>query len=242
MMSFVDPGPLIGHLKSGRVKALAHSGVAALSAHSRRADDGRGRLARHRDGQLHGLHGAARPAGADREPARGRVRRDGEGQGVRREDHASRPGAGRQLRRKSSPIASRARSRCGKTSRPAPRSSWSRRAPIRSREGRWRKGWGRVLIHAVFVGRVSDASSASRNPPDTRHNAAGCAAQRARLTRPTKSTVPGPSQPGIGITGAGKFTIPHNYLLPIYPRPPPRTYLRPRLAAHEGHRLELGAS
>jgi tripartite-type tricarboxylate transporter receptor subunit TctC len=26
MMSFVDPGPLIGHLKGGRVKALAHSG------------------------------------------------------------------------------------------------------------------------------------------------------------------------------------------------------------------------
>ncbi len=28
MMSFVDPGPLIGHLKGGRVKALAHSGSA----------------------------------------------------------------------------------------------------------------------------------------------------------------------------------------------------------------------
>ena len=26
MMSFVDPGPLLGHLKSGRIKALAHSG------------------------------------------------------------------------------------------------------------------------------------------------------------------------------------------------------------------------
>lgn len=26
MMSFVDPGPLLGHLKGGRVKALAHSG------------------------------------------------------------------------------------------------------------------------------------------------------------------------------------------------------------------------
>ena len=26
MMSFVDPGPLVGHLKGGRVKALAHSG------------------------------------------------------------------------------------------------------------------------------------------------------------------------------------------------------------------------
>ncbi len=28
MMSFVDPGPLLGHLKGGRVKALAHSGSA----------------------------------------------------------------------------------------------------------------------------------------------------------------------------------------------------------------------
>ena len=31
MMSFVDPGPLIGHLKGGRVKALAHSGSTRFS-------------------------------------------------------------------------------------------------------------------------------------------------------------------------------------------------------------------
>lgn len=31
MMSFVDPGPLLGHLKSGRVKALAHSGSTRFS-------------------------------------------------------------------------------------------------------------------------------------------------------------------------------------------------------------------
>jgi len=31
MMSFVDPGPLLGHLKGGRVKALAHSGSARFA-------------------------------------------------------------------------------------------------------------------------------------------------------------------------------------------------------------------
>ena len=31
MMSFIDPGPLLGHLKSGRVKALAHSGSTRFS-------------------------------------------------------------------------------------------------------------------------------------------------------------------------------------------------------------------
>ncbi len=31
MMSFVDPGPLMGHLKAGRVRALAHSGSARFA-------------------------------------------------------------------------------------------------------------------------------------------------------------------------------------------------------------------
>ncbi len=32
MMSFVDPGPLLGHIKSGKVKALAHSGSTRFHA------------------------------------------------------------------------------------------------------------------------------------------------------------------------------------------------------------------